>query len=46
MDLAEAHCMNCGHELTENEIVVEAKTIPESAIEQILGSAAEINRPQ
>ncbi len=46
MDFAESHCANCGHELSETEIVTESKSIPESAIELMLESAAEINRPR
>jgi transcription initiation factor IIE alpha subunit len=45
MDLAGSRCSNCGHVLTEKEILAELKTIPESTIEVMLENAAELNRP-
>jgi Zn ribbon nucleic-acid-binding protein len=45
IDLAEATCTHCGHELTESEIISQLRAIPDAAIAQMLENAAELQRP-
>ncbi len=43
-DFTGSSCTNCGHELTDEEINLQGKTLPAGAIPKMLEDAAALNR--